>query len=215
ASQTGHQLSSRAADGSKLRLFGSTREDEVRVVFYRDHAAWCPYCQKVQSALEEKQVSYRIVKVNMNCYGQKDASFLAKNPMGLLPVAEVDGRLITDSNQILGVLEATFREHSLIPSGREDEVKALLSLERRLFGSWFNWLRNSFGDAANREAFERDLALVEARLGRVSQDGPYFLGKDFSIVECHFASFLERMAASLAYFKGFQMRCNPDLPHLE
>lgn len=30
---------------AKLRLFGST--GEPRVVFYRDTAAWCPYCQKV------------------------------------------------------------------------------------------------------------------------------------------------------------------------
>ena len=31
---------------NKLRLFGKTEAD-VRVVLYRDHAAWCPYCQKV------------------------------------------------------------------------------------------------------------------------------------------------------------------------
>ncbi|CAN0530534.1 unnamed protein product, partial [Scytosiphon promiscuus] len=30
---------------AKLRLFGST--GEPRVIFYRDTAAWCPYCQKV------------------------------------------------------------------------------------------------------------------------------------------------------------------------
>lgn len=32
---------------AKLRLFGT--EGEPRVVFYRDTAAWCPYCQKVTS----------------------------------------------------------------------------------------------------------------------------------------------------------------------
>ena len=30
---------------AKLRLFGSS--GEPRVIFYRDTAAWCPYCQKV------------------------------------------------------------------------------------------------------------------------------------------------------------------------
>ena len=29
-----------------LRLFGRP-ESEVRVTLYRDHHAWCPYCQKV------------------------------------------------------------------------------------------------------------------------------------------------------------------------
>ena len=29
-----------------LRLFGK-QESDIRVLFYRDHAAWCPYCQRV------------------------------------------------------------------------------------------------------------------------------------------------------------------------
>ena len=31
---------------ARLRLFGG-KEEEVRVTLYRDHHAWCPYCQKV------------------------------------------------------------------------------------------------------------------------------------------------------------------------
>jgi glutathione S-transferase len=38
-----------------LRLFGRP-ESEVRVTLYRDHHAWCPYCQKVWLWLEEKQI---------------------------------------------------------------------------------------------------------------------------------------------------------------
>jgi glutathione S-transferase len=44
---------------AKLRLFGQ-KEEDVRVVFYRDTAAWCPYCQKVWLLLEEKQIPYRV-----------------------------------------------------------------------------------------------------------------------------------------------------------
>ena len=36
-----------------LRLFGQ-EESAVRVTFYRDHHAWCPYCQKVWLWLEFK-----------------------------------------------------------------------------------------------------------------------------------------------------------------
>ena len=42
---------------SRLRLFGQP-ESAVRVTLYRDHHAWCPYCQKVWLWLEEKQVPY-------------------------------------------------------------------------------------------------------------------------------------------------------------
>lgn len=41
-------------------------------------AGWCPYCQKVWLQLEEKRIPYVIEKINMRCYGDKPASFLAK-----------------------------------------------------------------------------------------------------------------------------------------
>eukprot|EP00933_Yihiella_yeosuensis_P000266 TRINITY_DN10041_c1_g1_i1.p1 TRINITY_DN10041_c1_g1~~TRINITY_DN10041_c1_g1_i1.p1 ORF type:complete len:569 (-),score=95.43 TRINITY_DN10041_c1_g1_i1:129-1811(-) len=208
-------LSARAKGGSEIRLFETSEASEVRVTFYRDHAAWCPYCQKVQLALEGMRIPYRIKKVNMNCYGEKPMDFLMKNPMGLLPVAEIDGTLITESNEILRALEAQFPDRILVPAGRGQEVDQLLRLERQIFSSWFSWLRSPFGDKDNRANFLQDLKQVELRLQSTSKDGPFFLGESFSIVECHFASFLERMAASLAYFKGFRMRGNPEYKALE
>ena len=56
---------------SRLRLFGK-KEEEVRVTLFRDHHAWCPYCQKVWLWLEENKVPYRIEKITMFCYGNKE-----------------------------------------------------------------------------------------------------------------------------------------------
>ena len=42
-----------------LRLFGQP-EASVRTVLYRDHHAWCPYCQKIWLWLEEMRVPYVI-----------------------------------------------------------------------------------------------------------------------------------------------------------
>ena len=53
-----------------LRLFGQP-EDAVRVTLFRDHHAWCPYCQKVWLWLELRRIPYRIRKVTMRCYGPK------------------------------------------------------------------------------------------------------------------------------------------------
>ena len=92
---------------ARLRLFGRS-EEEVRVVLYRDHHAWCPYCQKVWLWLEEQQVPYRIEKVTMFCYGEKEAWFKRLVPSGMLPALAIDGQLITESDRILLVLEAAF-----------------------------------------------------------------------------------------------------------
>ena len=61
-----------------LRLFGQP-ESSVRVTLFRDHHAWCPYCQKVWLWLEFRRIPYRIRKVTMRCYGPKREIFHCAN----------------------------------------------------------------------------------------------------------------------------------------
>ena len=77
---------------AKQRLFDLPEGEAPRVTFYRDTAAWCPYCEKVWLVLEEKRVPYEVKKVNMNCYGDKPAWFWAIQPSGGIPVAKLDGQ---------------------------------------------------------------------------------------------------------------------------
>jgi glutathione S-transferase len=50
------------------------------------------------------------------------------------------------------------------------------------------------------------MSTVDAELS--AQEGPYFLGGKLSMVDVVFAPFLERMAASLLYYKGLDIRGN-------
>ena len=92
---------------AKVRLFGTTAEP--RVTYYRDTAAWCPYCQKVWILLEEKKIPYKVEKIAMRSYGDKPASYLKLVPNGLLPAINIDGDFMTDSLQIMLTLERTFK----------------------------------------------------------------------------------------------------------
>ncbi|GFH27240.1 GST N-terminal domain-containing protein, partial [Haematococcus lacustris] len=60
---------------------------------------------RVWLQLEEKRIPYTMEKVNMRCYGDKQRSFLAKVPNGLLPVIELDGQVVTESAVIMQLLE--------------------------------------------------------------------------------------------------------------
>jgi glutathione S-transferase len=189
---------------SKLRLFGQS-ESEVRVILYRDNHAWCPYCQKVWLWLEEKQIPYRIEKVTMFCYGEKERWYKRKVPSGMLPALELDGRLITESDEILITLEKAFG-----PLGyglQAQEVMPLRKLERLLFRAWCGWLcypsHSPRQDQSNREQYEGVVSLVEEALSQTP--GPYFL-ETFSTVDVIFTPFLERMNASLYYYKGYSLR---------
>jgi glutathione S-transferase len=188
---------------ARLRLFGEP-ESEVRVTLYRDHHAWCPYCQKVWLWLEEKQIPYRIEKVTMFCYGEKESWYKRKVLSGMLPAIELDGRLITESDDILIALERAFGALGL---GMEDpKVMPLRQLERLLFRAWCAWLcypASPRQDQANREQFTSVVARVETALDRTP--GPYFL-EEFGTADVIFTPYVERMNASLFYYKGYSLR---------
>jgi len=93
---------------SKLRLFpkDDSSSEMPQLTLYRDHAGWCPYCQKTMLLVEAKEIPIKIELVNMRSYGDKPAAFLRKVPGGLLPALEVEGRgVITESAVIMQILD--------------------------------------------------------------------------------------------------------------
>ena len=191
---------------ANLRLFGQP-ESAVRVTLYRDNHAWCPYCQKVWLWLEEKAIPYRIKKVTMFCYGEKESWYKRKVRSGMLPAIELDGRVITESDDILLALEQTFG--SLGWGMRDERVIPLRRLERLLFRAWCSWLcypaSSNAQEQRNRQQFIEIVAMVEQVL--TVEPGSYFL-EDFSTVDIIFTPYVERMNASLFYYKGYSLREN-------
>jgi glutathione S-transferase len=187
-----------------LRLFGA-EESVVRVTLYRDHHAWCPYCQKVWLWLEERRIPYRIRKVTMFCYGEKESWYRRLVPSGMLPALALDGRLITESDRLLEALEAAFG-----PLGAgmgEGAVVPLRQLERMLFRAWCAWLcqpHQAASEAWSRGEFQRMARAMEEALE--AQGGPFFLGDALTTADLVFLPYVERMNASLAYYKGFALR---------
>jgi glutathione S-transferase len=189
---------------TRLRLFGRA-ESEIRVTLYRDHHAWCPYCQKIWLWLEEKQIPYRIEKVTMFCYGEKEAWYKQKVPSGMLPALELDGRIVTESDDILLALERVFGTLSL---GMTDpRVDRLRQLERLLFRAWCNWLcrpaSSGREEQQHRDRFVSVVAMVAEAIG--STPGDYFL-EQFGTADVIFTPYVERMNASLYYYKGYSLR---------
>ena len=189
---------------STLRLFGQTEAD-IRVTLFRDNHAWCPYCQKIWLWLEEKQIPYRIQKVTMFCYGKKESWYKRKVPSGMLPAVELDGQIITESDDILLALEKAF---GVLYLGMQDpQVMPLRRLERLLFRAWCSWLcyRAIFPGQkkGNRQQFMETIAMVEEALANTP--GAYFL-PEFSTADVIFTPYVERMNASLYYYKGYSLR---------
>ena len=122
---------------SNLRLFGH-KESDAKLIFYRDRHAWCPYCQKIWLWLELKQIPYKIKKINMFCYGKKEPWFLEKVRSGKLPAIELDGKIITESDEIIYNLEKKYG--FLSTSINANEFQETRGIERDIFRSWCEWL---------------------------------------------------------------------------
>ena len=190
---------------ANLRLFGHD-PNSVQVTLFRDHHAWCPYCQKIWLWLEFKRIPYKIQKVTMRCYGPKEPWFLKKVPSGMLPALELNGELITESDVILLALEQQFGP--LGGAMTDPDSLELRDLERLLFRAWCIWLcspgLNPRQQNQAKEQFRAVAQRFEQQLNTTA--GPWLRSDQPETVDLLFVPYVERMNASLAYYKGYRLR---------
>jgi glutathione S-transferase len=91
--------------------------------------------QKVLWALEELDVPYTRENVGGHFGGNRDADFLAMNPMGLVPVIRDGDVTMFESNAIVRYLAARFRPGLLRP----EDHRSLAMAEQ-----WMEWQQQNF-----------------------------------------------------------------------
>jgi len=151
----------------------------------------------------------------MFCYGQKETWFLDKVKSGKLPAIEFEGQVITESDNIIAFLENEFGAlGSLITSSH---LKKTRELEREIFRAWCNWLcRESFNFIDNsfrKKRFKESISKFDEILGRSESgfiDPSEYTSSELvpGIGDIIFIPYMERMNASLIYYKGFNLRSN-------
>ena len=200
---------------SNLRLFGQNEKD-VNLILYRDRHSWCPYCQKVWLWLEFKKIPYKVKKINMYCYGKKENWYLEKVSSGKLPAIELNERIVTESDEIICFLE---NEYGILGSSLlSKDISRARVLEREIFRSWCNWLcRKSFSyldESFSKNKFKESILKLEEILS-LSKTGFVDASEDKSENKLQpgtgdiiFIPYMERMNASLSYYKGFNIREN-------
>jgi glutathione S-transferase len=195
------------------RLYENFNKSDVRLVLYRDSGVWCPYCERVQLLLEMKKVPYSIFKDNMRCYGKKSDEYLNLVPSGMLPAVKIDGRLVTESLDIMFEIEKEFGGAPYKPSiDVDDETKmqsfhTFVRLERIMAGAWFNMVRGPMTTSAKAVVqFNATMDLVESAMQEY--EGPFLLSyaeEGPSFIDCLFAPFVERILSSSAYWRSLDV----------
>ncbi|MGB0590469.1 MAG: glutathione S-transferase family protein [Myxococcota bacterium] len=154
--------------------------------------------QKVRLALEELNLDYELISLDLVKGAHKQADYLALHPRGKAPALEIDGGVCWESNAAIEYL--AMREGRLWPSEPKalTEALSLMHMESSAFQDlagvyYFNRVVlpqvGREGDpervAKAAKKLNKLLTVLEDRL----EGGDYLLG-DFSLVDCAYAPWL-------------------------
>jgi glutathione S-transferase len=143
----------------------------------------CPYVQRAVIALSEKGAAYERIDIDLK---NKPQWFLDISPLGKTPVLKAGREAIFESAVICEYLEDTIAP-ALHPAD---------PLQRARHRAWMEfasvtlnniWAFYTAQDEAAYEAAARTLQERFAQLERALGDGPYFAGREFSLVDAAFA----------------------------
>jgi glutathione S-transferase len=158
----------------------------------------CPYVQRAIIVLEEKQIAYERVDIDL---ANKPDWFLNVSPLGKTPVLLVDGQAIFESAVICEYLEET-TPGPLHP--QDPIVRAQHRGWMEFASATLNAIGGLYGapDERTLAAKVADLrvkfAQLETELSTVDRNRPYFAGDSFSLVDAAFAPVFR-------YFEVFDM----------
>ncbi len=165
------------------------------------------YHNKVRLALLEKGVAF---EEDSNCRPSQKDEWLARSPVGKVPIVEVDGGSLAESQVICDYIEDAYPQVPLYPKDplAKAKVRELITVmelhmelvARRLYGGVF------FGGTVSEETkkeVERDLAKGVRAFAKLAKFDPYVAGKELTLADCSaFVNLpLISMATKLAYGK--------------
>ncbi|MGK7922104.1 MAG: glutathione S-transferase family protein [Trichodesmium sp.] len=198
--------------------------EKPSVLLYRDTNAWCPFCERVWFALEEKQIPFEVELINLR---DKPQWYMDMVPTGLVPAVKIEGELVYESKDILLALEQKFDSCPLLPREPQERSVALEMIEafdsNGLVKVGYQFLSNSQLNTEmtpeEKEAqllnlqttFETKLDQLEETLGKYP--GVYFM-HEFSLVDIMYTPGLRRLAANLPVFRGYSIYNNDRFPRI-
>ena len=165
------------------------------------------YHNKVRLALLEKGVAF---DEDSNCRPSQKDEWLARSPVGKVPIVETDSGSLAESQVICDYLEEAYPQVPLYPKDpmAKAKVRELITVvelhlelvARRLYGGVF--FGGTVSDETKKEV-ERDLAKGVRALSKLTKFDPYIAGKEFSLADCAgFVSLpLVTMATKIAFGK--------------
>lgn len=149
----------------------------------------CPFVQRSVITLIEKGIDHEIKYIDL---ANKPDWFLEISPFGKVPVLKTDQGVLFESAVINEYLDET-NPPSMHPTDPFEKAQNRAWIE---FGSSLNMDAYHLSNAATEAEFEQKKTALKAkfqRLEAVIQDGPYFNGSNYSLIDSAYAPFFQRL----------------------
>ena len=153
----------------------------------------CPYSQRVQIILHEKKIEYTKTSVKLR---PAEDWFKKISPFGEVPALKIDNDVIVGSTIINEFLEERFPDNPMLPSALASRANArfwLNTCDNRLMSACHALIRDRRDEqkqVANRDRIDSELIHLNNQIAK--SGGPYWMGRDFTLVDATFAPFIER-----------------------
>jgi glutathione S-transferase len=173
-----------------------------------------PNCQRVKVVLEEKNLPYEIVAVDLRKKEQKHPEFLKLNPYGKVPVLTDDSTILYESCIISEYLDEKYPKPPLMPSdfGARAKIRLLIDYGLGHLDAPYQKLRLEILKDANEQdaqaihSAKAELRNLLRRLEVEIGEQPYLAG-DFSLAD---AALIPRFVR----LEGFGVLPDASLPRL-
>ncbi|XP_027365406.1 glutathione S-transferase DHAR2-like [Abrus precatorius] len=153
----------------------------------------CPFSQRVLLTLEEKKLTYKLHLIDLS---NKPQWFLEVNPAGKVPVIQIDGKWVSDSDVIVGILEEKYPEP---PLATPPEFAFVGS---NIFGSFVSFLKSKDPNDGTEQALVAELNALDEHL---KAHGPYVAGEKVTAVDLSLAPKLYHLVVALGHFKKWNI----------
>ncbi|KAJ1458908.1 hypothetical protein M885DRAFT_511964 [Pelagophyceae sp. CCMP2097] len=222
-----------AAAGERTILKRAASNPTMRVRLY---CSWfCPFAQRAWIALEALNVDYEYVEINpyevdATCPGGytkkqlplatkrlNNAAFVNASPRGLVPAVDCRGDKLSESLPLIEYLDETFGPSLLncSPLLRAKCRIAVADFDSKIQKKYYTLLMEQ--DASKVEEHRSELFANVAAFGAAMapvEEGPFFLGAQFSLLEVAAAPFWQRILLVGSFYRGLHLPDGPDFDRL-
>ena len=199
------------SQGTAVRRYNPENNTKPTLWILQDRL--CPFAQKALIALYEMGVDFSTIEVDAK---NKPASLFEVNKKGLVPAMKDQGNAVADSYIVLEYINDMWTKadgKSLFPESPSQRAVARTwstFINNSLVKSWYGVIFAK-GDKETEDAKQKllsDIKVLEEEMKSLS-DGPFFMGKEFGVVDIMLAPHVERMPV-LETLKGFKMPDNSE-----